>query len=190
MNKKYLDLGCGSYKFAQHTAEQEFKTKRKNIIRCDLYSTDQIDKKHDISKFPYPFKKNEFDGILLSHVFEHFQNYDGIKLIEELYRITKPSGKIVIYCPHFSSPVAKSHLTHQRLVGYGTLDNFLPSSLEKYSSCDFNFLEKTISYGTFWKKFKIFDYMINKYPALEHYLTVFIPAREIKFVLQPVKDKK
>jgi len=188
----FLDLGCGSKKFAQHTAETEFTVPRQDVIRSDFYGTDDIDIKQDLEKFPYNFKNNEFDGVLLSHVYEHFKPYEGIKLLEELHRITKPGAKIIIYCPHFSNPAGKAHLTHQRLVGLGTLDNFLPESLEKYSNCSFEITEKKLILGSLWNKIfilnKLIGFLITKYPIFsETYLATFIPIREIKFVLKTVK---
>jgi SAM-dependent methyltransferase len=187
----FLDLGCGDKRFAQHTAEVEFDTNRINVVRADKYCKDDIDEPIDVLETPYNFKTNYIDGVLLSHVLEHFQAYDGIRVLEELYRITKPKGKIVVYCPHFSNPAGKAHLTHQRLVGYGTFDNFLPGSLEKYSDKSFNIIEKSFRLGGFWRRVPFLEALFNRFPVLsETYLSNFIPIREVKFVLVPVKEVK
>lgn len=188
----FLDLGCGSKKFAQHTAEKEFNIKRKEVIRADYYGKDDIDVKQNLENFPYKFKTNQFEGVLLSHVYEHFQPYQGIKILEELHRITKPGAKIIIYCPHYSNPAGKAHLTHQRLVGLGTLDNFLPNSLEKYSEVSFEIIEKKLTLGNLYQKIPILKSILNfllvKYPNFsETYISNFIPIREIKFVLKTLK---
>ncbi len=45
-----------------------------------------------------PFKDNEWDFVISSHVLEHF--FDPIKAIKEWLRVIKPGGYIFIIVPH------------------------------------------------------------------------------------------
>ena len=52
-----LNLGCGG-------------SRVEGYINVDLYS-EARDLQCDLSKFPYPFKDNSADEIVMSHVIEH-----------------------------------------------------------------------------------------------------------------------
>jgi predicted SAM-dependent methyltransferase len=176
----YLELGSGGEK-PQHSAITEFESV--NIITLDYYSPAEV--KHNMCKFPYPFKDKQFDGVLLSHVYEHFTAYEGIRILEECHRILKPNGRIVIYCPHFACTIAQTHLTHQRLVGWNTFDTLCENtaSTEKYTKKRFVLENKQIGFGAFWRKFKIFGWLANDFPGLyENHLRKFLPSpSEIRF---------
>lgn len=45
-----------------------------------------------------PFEDNSVDGVLSSHVIEHF--YNPLSALNEWYRILKPGGYMFIICPH------------------------------------------------------------------------------------------
>src|SRR5688500_3058442 len=76
---KILDVGCGVNKY-------------EGAIGVDYNADTDADVIHDLGQFPYPFADNEFDKIVSFHVIEHVP--DVLKLITELYRITKPGGRI------------------------------------------------------------------------------------------------
>ena len=80
-----LNLGSGSKRI-------------KDYINVDKYNTFNPDIVHDLEQFPYPFKDNSVDNILLSHVLEHIgQHPDTFNLImKELYRICKNQTLISI----------------------------------------------------------------------------------------------
>ena len=71
-----LNLGCGNKIIDGY-------------VNVDKYDTYNIDIKHDLEKFPYPFEDDTVEEIILSHVLEHIgQSPDiFIKILKELYRI-------------------------------------------------------------------------------------------------------
>ena len=84
-----LNLGCGSKILDGYV----------NVDKFELYD---IDIKHDLEKFPYPFKDNSVEEIMLSHVLEHIGQEPDIfiKILKELYRICKNEALIEIGVPH------------------------------------------------------------------------------------------
>ena len=80
-----LNLGCGNKLLKGYINLDKF-----NYYKCDVT--------HDLEKFPYPFKNDSVNEILLSHVLEHIgqQPDTFINIIKELYRIcTNNALKII-----------------------------------------------------------------------------------------------
>lgn len=53
----------------------------------------------DIVKSGVPFKDDDLDGILMSHVLEHMDAQEGVKLLKECHRCLKPGGVVTISVP-------------------------------------------------------------------------------------------
>lgn len=87
-----LNLGCGN-----NTHE--------GYINLDFLEGPGVDRVHDLNTFPYPFEDNSFDEIRASHVLEHL-TADWYLIMNELYRILKPTGHIKIMVPHFTNSSA------------------------------------------------------------------------------------
>jgi len=96
---KILDFGCGNNKAG-------------GSIGIDRDPNSQADIIHDLEKFPYPFEDNTFDLIICNNILEHLQPL--IKVLEELYKISKPNALIKIRMPHCSPCSAWADITHVR----------------------------------------------------------------------------
>jgi len=59
-----------------------------------------IDVVHNLEKFPYPFKDDTFDEILLKSVLEHIDSNKTELVLDELYRICKDKAVIKITVPY------------------------------------------------------------------------------------------
>lgn len=94
---KKLNLGCGN-------------NIKQGFINADFIQTHPNIVKVDFTKFPYPFKDNEFDEIYSSNVLEHLgETKEEFKnLIAEMVRITKNGGKWFIIVPHDTNASAHS----------------------------------------------------------------------------------
>ena len=91
MYNKVLDYGSGNSPY-------------KNLIKFKSYVTidlvQNFNKNVDYIIKPnkkIPFKKNNFDLILLIDVLSHSNNFHHI--LNECYRVLKPNGKLIIYTP-------------------------------------------------------------------------------------------
>ena len=96
---KLLNVGCGGRFHASWT----------NI---DLESAAAEVRKHDITQ-GLPFADNHFDAIYHSHVLEHLDPADGEKLLDECFRVLKPTGVLRIVVPNLEQ-IATLYLNYHR----------------------------------------------------------------------------
>lgn len=170
---KKLNIGCG-------------KDIKKGYANLDSVKLPGIDKVHDLNKFPWPFKDNEFDEIYASHVLEHLDSI--IKPIEEIWRISKNNARIRIEVPIFPSVWAAADPTHKQFFTYMTFDYFRPEdNLNYYSKARFKILKRKIIFS----KYLFFMNIINISELLQKIYYLFfsflIPANTLYFELQALK---
>ena len=168
-----LNLGCGNKILDGYV----------NVDKFDIYN---VDIKHDLEKFPYPFNDDSIEEIILHHVLEHVgQDPDVfIKILKEIYRICKNHALINIAVPHPRHESFISDPTHVRpitVLGLSLFDKDLNKKWEKDRAANsplalihkVNFKIEDISYDIeddILAKFKSGDidqiklnYMVNHY---------------------------
>jgi SAM-dependent methyltransferase len=94
---KKLNFGCGDKPLDEW----------ENV---DIQKGPKIKKSFDFNKFPYPLKENSYDLIKSDMVLEHLNCPD--KVLDELWRISKPNGTIEISVPHYTNKGAYDNLGH------------------------------------------------------------------------------
>jgi len=169
---KKLNLGCG-------------KDIKKGYINLDFMKQPGVDIVHNLNKFPWPFKDNEFDEVYASHVLEHVD--DLIKTMEEIRRISKPEAKIKIRAPHFSCGVSYRDPTHKRLFSYFTFDYFEKG---EYNLPRFKISKKKLNFTRL--SFTFFNPIVNPFinlsPSIyERFLCWIFPCSEVLFELRVIK---
>lgn len=92
-----LNLGCGDQYL-------------EGYLNCDMLSTIKTDKNFDLRQFPYPFEDSYADEILLDNVLEHLP--DIVPTMQELHRILKPGGRVIILVPYGKADRAIQDPTH------------------------------------------------------------------------------
>ena len=98
-----LNLGCGENKYV-------------GFINVDKFGTPDL--KHDLEKFPWPWKDNSVDEIRLIHILEHLDKDVDIYFIifKELYRKCKDVILTTIFVPHFRHDFFFNDPTHLRVI--------------------------------------------------------------------------
>ncbi len=173
MTPKKLNLGCGGNYL-------------KNFTNLDYNKENKADVYHNLEKFPYPFKDNEFDYILMDAVLEHLEN--PVKVLKELKRISKKDSIVKIKVPHFTSTIAFGDLTHKHFFSYDSVNVEEEKGIG--FNTYFNVVKTKIKFG---KKFAIWNYIIehiaNKFPKLYEGTPLRIfPAFTMEVILKNNKN--
>lgn len=179
---KILDLGCGTNKYKSENSEDI-------VIGMDRVGLKGVDAVHDANIVPYPFKDNEFDIIISTFGFEHFD--DLITILEECHRILKFDGIIKVKVPHCSCiSGAYGDITHKHYFSYFSFRNAIdPKGNTPWEiSKKFEVIKEKIIFGRFFKPIEIFA---NKFPKIyENFLAWTFPARDLYFEIRVIKNKK
>lgn len=180
MKKRTLHLGCGSSKI-------------KGAKGIDILNLPGVDVVHDLNKFPYPFKANQFDNIFAEHILEHLDNLQ--KVVEEIYRITKYGGLIKIIGPHYTSVDAFTDPTHKHFLTSRSFDYFIPGEdLYKFKYSKAKFKKIKVWIGPLRTKnlfLKIIVNLVNKnLIQYEKHLAYLFPLGVITYELKVIKGKK
>src|SRR3989344_3729439 len=107
-----LNLGCG--------LDIRKSTSSEKWVNIDHLKLPGVDKVHNLDRYPWPFKNDEFDYIYCHHVLEHLDSI--LKPMEEIWRITRNKAKIEIELPITPSVEAFLDPTHKQFYTFLTFD--------------------------------------------------------------------
>lgn len=177
--KRILHLGCGMEKLP-------------GSIGIDINKKSRADIIHDLNKFPYPFKAGEFEKILADNILEHLD--DIPRVMEELFRISKNGGRIIINSSHFSSVDSFTDPTHKHFFTSRSFDYFIPGEdLFKYQYSNIKFKKIKVRVGSNYLNNILIDLLlkiINKYLVFYEKRVAFIfPVGSINYELEVIKKK-
>jgi len=131
---------------------------KKGWVNVDYRGNVKTDIKWDLNKYPYPFKANSFDEILIKHVLEHLENIIGA--LQEIIRISKNGAKIRALVPHATSYANISDIQHKNnFTEYSFTEKQLEQHDLKKLKCvktNFVFKNKYKKYLPFKKYLKIY----------------------------------
>ena len=172
-----LDLGCG-------------QNKRPGAIGVDQNRDTSADVIGNIDRGALPFRDDSFDKVWVVHVIEHVENV--VAAIEELHRLTRAGGVIVIETPHytdFSSFCDPTHRWHLNTFSfrYFTDDD---AGFGYYTRCRLRQKRLQVKLLRLWKLLG-FELAVNRSFAFrkfwEHYLCFVIRGKAIVFEFEVVK---
>ena len=165
------------------------KDYKKGYINLEGNKDFKADYRHDLSKFPYPFKGNYFDEVYCSHILEHFDNFYGV--FNEILRITKIGGVVHIRVPHFSNGMGFATFDHKRFFAWETFEKIKRGNCNpKYNNFEIifkrlNYLSKRFFFIN-WFLAPIFNTLcrLNLY---ERFFCWIIPVHEVEVKLKKIR---
>ena len=179
-----LDLGCG-------------QSKKQGFLGLDKIRMPGVDIVCDLENEKIPLNDDSVEEIHSMHFLEHTS--DLVRVMEEMWRISKNGAKISISVPYFNSIGAFRDPTHKRFFTYDTFDYFTntKSFPSFYSDSRFKIVKKKIlfypsnsnTYGVIFKSYALpFQVFVNFLPHLyeSSFLKVF-PANDLYVELQVIK---
>ena len=114
MKKFRLDIGCGN-------------NKSENCLGIDIREIGDVDVIADVCNLP--FRDNSVDKILVKQLLEHFEN--PYIPIEEIYRVIKPEGRVIITVPNWGTVSAIGDKDHKFIVDLNTWNSMLLGYFKK-----------------------------------------------------------
>jgi len=96
-----LDIGCGP-------------NKKAGYVGMDHYNFDGVDIVHDLRHFPWPLEDGSVQLVYAQQILEHFNGWELIGIIEEVWRILQPGGQFVVQVSTKGSPNCGKDFTHQK----------------------------------------------------------------------------
>ncbi|MFH1750958.1 MAG: class I SAM-dependent methyltransferase [Candidatus Micrarchaeota archaeon] len=180
---RILDLGCGNSKFEGRKGDI--------VVGLDRVKTPATDVVFNIaSSKKFPFKSGQFDVVYSNHVLEHLD--DVLFVMDEIHRILKGNGQLIINTPHFSSSDFYADPTHKHPFSSQSFDYFDPSkqlgkSFDFYSNAKFRIIKKRILFV--WPPYELlFGWFANRFPGFYEAKMAFIfPAASLHFELECMK---
>ena len=100
--REKINIGCGA-DILDGYINLDYKNQKGVDVICDINNT------------PWSFKDNTFSESFCSHTLEHVEDLQST--MKEMWRISKPSAKIIIRVPHFSYVLCLYNIHHKRSVG-------------------------------------------------------------------------
>lgn len=168
------------------------------VVTLDFFTKNkEINVIHNLDKFPYPFKNNEFDEIIAEHILEHLENlwwkkHGGKNAMDEMHRILKPGGKLKVLAPHPSVAWNYAHPTHKRYFPTNSFSQTTKEGQDKYSKQEYKINEVRLIYGHLYLIGKIIDAVANfnkfSQKLFERYLIYYLGGFDSTyFELEAVK---
>lgn len=105
-----IELGCGPQKVSPSAI---------GIDRLDFEAVDIVGEASDVLA---AFPDGSVDSVYSAHFLEHVS--DPMALLQELSRVMKPGGRMILIVPHFSNPFYSSDPTHRVPFGLYTLSYY------------------------------------------------------------------
>jgi SAM-dependent methyltransferase len=174
--KKVLHIGAGRKKIA-------------GAVTLDINPRLAPDVVWDLNEFPYPFADSEFDLVVCEHVIEHLR--EVISVMEELHRVTKGGGRVVVRVPHFSSLNFNTDPTHVHAFSSRSFDYLCvatPYERYDYSTVRFRKLVGRMDMQPNTGFNRLLMGLINRFlDFYEEHLAYIIPGQELLFVLEVIK---
>ena len=113
-----LDLGASDHKQA-------------GFLGVDRRAVKNVDFVWDLEQLPWPFPDNCVDQLLASHLLEHIAPKVTVDFWDEMWRILKPQGQLLVVVPHGHSYGMLQDPTHCSFYVEATFAYFCPAHISR-----------------------------------------------------------
>ncbi len=173
---RILDVGCG-------------RNKRPGAIGIDRNRDTAADVICDVDGGRLPFRDDAFDEVSLIHVIEHVA--DVIRTVEEVHRISRTGGRIVIETPHYTDHSSFCDPTHRwHLTSYSFRYFTDEGGFSYYSRRRLRERRIKVILLRLWRLLG-FEFAVNHSRAFrsfwEYYLSFVIRGKMIQFEFEVIK---
>jgi SAM-dependent methyltransferase len=172
-----LDVGCGRNKYPGAIGIDRNRDAAADVI-CDL------------DRVPYPFCDGRFDQIRVTHVIEHVA--DVIATMEELHRLCRPGGRIVVVTPHYTDFSSLCDPTHRWHLNSFSFKYFAERNggFGYYTRARMREVRVEVKLLRLWRWLG-FEFAVNRSRAFrkfwEYYLCFLVRGKVIEFELEALK---
>ncbi|MEA2038037.1 MAG: class I SAM-dependent methyltransferase [Nanoarchaeota archaeon] len=161
-NSVILDLGCGygdfinnikaGKKYAVDISPSSKKHIKKDVVFSQANSTN------------LKYKKNSFDTVFCSNLFEHLNRENLNKTISEIKRVLKPNASLLIIQPNYKYSIKDyfDDYTHELVFTHISLKNFLEANDFEVKQCKKRLLPFSVSSSTLIPAF-ILPFLLKLY---------------------------
>ena len=171
MAERILDVGCGRNKYP-------------GAVGIDRLPGTAADIVWDLDRFPWPVDASAFDQVRLIHVIEHVG--DVMRTMEEIHRVLRPGGRVVMETPHYTDfsswcdPTHRWHLNSYSFRYFG--DDH--AGFGYYSPVRFHEVSIRVRLLALWRYLGL-EALVNAWPRFrlfwEHYLCFVVRGKVIRF---------
>lgn len=95
-----LDIGCG-------------RNKKVGYVGLDKTDYPEVDYVVDISKELLPYSDESVDEVYSHHTLEHIDGPDRVFVMNEIWRVLKPGGRVEIHVPHKDCALSSAYYGHR-----------------------------------------------------------------------------
>lgn len=131
-DKKVLHIGCGASKLA-------------GSLGMDVLALPGVDVVHNLDHFPWPVAENSQDIVFAHSVVEHLS--DMVGFMNEVWRVLKPGGRVIITVPYFRSVDSFTDVTHKHFFSSKSMNYFIEGA---GGLSDYAYTEKLFTKIGFW----------------------------------------
>lgn len=174
--KKVLHIGCGA-------------SKLEGSVGMDILSLSGVDIVHNLDTMPWPVETNSIDIVYAHSVVEHLT--DIVAFLNEVWRVLKPGGRVIIAVPYFRCVDSFTDITHKHFFTSKSFDYFIfgSGSLSNYSYTDKKFKKIGFWYG--WpqessnplvRMFK--NFLMSNQGFYDQYLSMLFPVKILIWELE------
>ena len=161
-NPKVLEIGVGRGDFAQYlkSINIDYTGIEANKILCDRLSEQGFNAIcAQVPPFPSELKKENFDLVIMCHIFEHFMDFkEALKVLGEIFSLLKPGGRLLLFHPDYldwGADYFDGDYSHSLILTRNRVDNLVSDSGFKIIHRD--------SFRSFFRGIKPFSWLLSKF---------------------------